>query len=130
MSDATLAERYRAYIACLNSRELSRLGEYVAEDVSHNGMRLGIEGYRAMIAGNYRDIPDLRFDVTLLVADQSTVAARLSFDCHPSGRFLGLDIDGRHVRFCENVMYEYADGRILRVWSLLDRSAIEACLSR
>lgn len=37
MTEAMLADRYRAYIACLNSRELSRLGDFVADD--DNGVR-------------------------------------------------------------------------------------------
>src|SRR5690606_25056029 len=129
MTEATLADRYRAYIACLNSRELSRLGDFVADGVAYNGERVGLEGYRQMIAGDYEAIPDLRFDVQILVADRSTVAVRLAFDCHPVGRFLGLDIDGRHVRFCENVMYEYVDGKIQRVWSVIDKAGIESWLA-
>jgi len=129
VAEVTLADRYGAYIACLNSGELSRLGDFVADDVAYNGERVGLVGYRQMIAGDYEAIPDLRFDVQLLVADRSTVAARLAFDCHPAGRFLGLDIDGRHVRFCENVMYEYVDGKIQRVWSVIDKAGIESWLA-
>ncbi|TWT19649.1 ester cyclase [Luteimonas wenzhouensis] len=125
----SLARLYRDYIACLNSRDLSRLGEFVAADVTYNGEPIGLEGYRRMLEEDYRAIPDLRFEVQLLVADGSSVAARLAFDCHPAGRFLGLDVDGRRARFCENVMYGYADGKIARVWSVIDKVAVERCLS-
>lgn len=124
-----LVRLYRDYIACLNSRDLSRLGEFVAGDVAYNGEPVGLDGYRRMLERDYRAIPDLRFEVQLLVADGSTVAARLAFDCHPAGRFLGLDVNGRRVRFYENVMYGYADGKIARVWSVIDKEAVERCLS-
>ena len=62
-----------AYIACLNNRELSRLGDFVADDVVYNDERIGLERYRQMIAGDYEAIPDLHFDVQMLVADRSTV---------------------------------------------------------
>lgn len=128
MPDESLTTLYRAYIACLNTRELSRLGEFVADHVEHNERAIGLAGYRDMLAGDYRDIPDLHFEVRKLVVDRSMVAARLAFDCHPAGRFLGLDVDGRRVRFCENVMYEYADAKIVRVWSVIDKAAIESQL--
>ncbi len=128
MSDTDLASAYRGYIACLNDRDLDRLGNFVDEDVDHNGQRIGLTGYREMLEGNYRDIPDLRFTIQVLVADASSVASRLNFDCTPVGWFLDLDIDGRRVSFSENVIYEYEDGKIRRVWSVIDKAAIEAQL--
>lgn len=128
MPDNDLASTYRRYIDCLNARHLDRLGEFVDEDVEYNGSRIGLAGYRAMLQGNYRDIPDLRFSVQLVVAGATTIGARLNFDCTPTSSFLGLDIDGRRVSFSENVFYEYVGGRIRYVWSVLDKGAIEAQL--
>ena len=123
-----LASLYRQYIACLNARDLGRLGDFVDEDVDYNGRRIGLSGYRTMLEGNYRDIPDLRFSIQLMVIDATSVAARLNFDCTPAGRFLGLGIGGWRVSFSENVIYQYVDGRIRSVWSVIDKAAIEAQL--
>jgi predicted ester cyclase len=128
MSDTDLATAYRGYIACLNDRNLDRLGIFVDQNVDYNGERIGLAGYREMLEGNYRDIPDLFFHIRILVADVSSVASRLNFDCTPVGRFLGLDIDGCRVSFSENVIYEYEAGKIRRVWSVIDKAAIEAQL--
>jgi len=75
-----------------------------------------------------REIPDLRFDIELLIAEPPRVACRLRFECTPKADFLGLQIDGRRVVFCENVFYEFRDGKIERVWSVIDKAAIEAQL--
>ena len=128
MPEEDLASVYRRYIACLNDRELDRLGDFVDDEVQYNGRPVGLAGYREMLEGNYREIPDLSFSVQMVVANGASVAARLNFDCTPSGRFLGLDIGGRRVSFSENVFYEYAGGRIRRVWSVVDKAAIEAQL--
>jgi predicted ester cyclase len=125
---AELADRYRAYIACLNRRDLAGLGAYVDDAVEHNGRPFGLAGYRAMLERDFREIPDLRFSIALLVAEPPQVAARLAFDCTPVGRFLGLPVDGRRVAFAENVFYAYAGTRIRRVWSVIDKAAIEAQL--
>ena len=128
MTGAELAGIYRAYIACLNAQDWPALGRYVGDDVHHNGRPLGLAGYRAMLEQDYRDIPDLSFQVELLLSDRPHIAARLHFDCSPAGRFLGLAVNGRRVRFAENVFYEFRDARIRSVWSVIDKAAIEAQL--
>jgi predicted ester cyclase len=46
MDKADLERAYRAYIVCLNNRDSATLGEFVHQDVQHNGQALGISGYR------------------------------------------------------------------------------------
>jgi predicted ester cyclase len=123
-----LADLYRAYIACLNARDWPRLGQFVGDDVEHNGRRLGLSGYRAMLEKDYREIPDLSFNIQLLVSDPPYVASRLAFSCTPRGTFLGLDVNGKRVSFVENVFYEFRNGKIAQVWSVIDKAAIEAQL--
>jgi predicted ester cyclase len=125
---ADLADIYRAYIACLNRQDWAKLGEFVAQDVSHNGRRFGLSGYREMLERDFEEIPDLSFSIELLVCDERFVASRLAFDCSPKGRFLGLEVNGRKVSFAENVFYEFREGKIVQVWSVIDKAAIEAQL--
>ena len=119
---------YRNYIACLNRQDWTSLGRFVHDDVVHNARTLGLSGYRAMLERDFREIPDLRFDIALLISDPPRIAARLQFDCAPVGTFLGLAVNGRRISFCENVFYEFGNGRIRQVWSVIDKTAIEAQL--
>jgi predicted ester cyclase len=107
---------------------LPNLGKFVHDDVRYNGKRIGLPGYRKMLEGNFRDIPDLQFSVQILVCEPPRVVSRLNFDCTPNGEFLGLPINGKKVKFSENVFYEFLDGRIVDVWSIIDKAAIEAQL--
>ncbi|AOI85857.1 MULTISPECIES: ester cyclase [Burkholderia] len=125
MTDTDLATRYRAYIDCLNRQDWTSLGEYVSDDVIHNDRPLGLAGYRAMLEQDFRDIPDLRFEIRLLVCEPPRVACRLRFACSPKGTFMGLAVDGRKVTFAENVFYEFHAGKIRQVWSVIDKAAIE-----
>ena len=129
MPGERLAEIYRAYIDCLNSQDWENLGTYVGQDVRYNGQVVGLDGYREAREAEFRAIPDLHFDVQLLIADETTVASRLNFDISPQGTFLGLPVNGRRISFSENVFYEFAEGKIANVWSVLDKAAIEAQLS-
>jgi predicted ester cyclase len=129
MPGERLVDIYRAYIDCLNSQDWENLGTYVGQDVSYNGALVGLDGYRQAREGEFRAIPDLRFDVQILIADDTTVASRLNFDISPQGTFLGLPVNGRRISFSENVFYEFAERKIANVWSVLDKAAIEAQLS-
>ena len=128
MDKTALADLYRNYIACLNAQDWPRLAQFVGDDVEHNGRRLGLSGYRAMLEKDYREIPDLSFEIQLLVADPPYVASRLAFSCTPKGTFLGLDVNGKRVSFAENVFYKFRNGKIVQVWSVIDKAAIEAQL--
>ena len=128
MTKAELADFYRAYIACLNAQDWQRLGDFVAEDASHNGQPFGLSGYRAMLENDFAQIPDLQFNIALLICDLPNIAARLQFNCSPKGNFFGLPINGKRVSFTENVFYELREGKIWQVWSVIDKAAIEALL--
>jgi predicted ester cyclase len=128
MIKANLSDVYRAYIACLNRQDWPTLGRYVHDEVRHNGRRLGLSGYREMLEKDFADIPDLHFDIELLVSDPPHVASRLKFHCSPKGTFLGLQVDGKKVSFTENVFYRFQGERIEQVWSIIDKAAIEAQL--
>ncbi|MER8952431.1 ester cyclase [Mesorhizobium sp. M0833] len=128
MTKSDLSDRYRGYIACLNKQDWPNLGRFVHDEVTHNGRKLGLSGYLEMLVRDFDEIPDLYFDIQLLIADPPYVASRLSFDCTPRGMFLGLDVSGKRISFAENVFYEFQRGKIRQVWSIIDKTAIEAQL--
>ena len=128
MTRTDLSDIYRDYIACLNRRDWPRLDQFVHDDAHHNGRRIGLSGYRDMLERDFEQIPDLRFEIRLLVSDAPYIASRLGFDCTPKAMFLGLGVNGKRVSFTENVFYEFRQGKIAQVWSIIDKAAIEAQL--
>lgn len=123
-----LADVYRDYIACLNQQDWPKLGQFVSDDAIHNGRRVGLSGYREMLKRDFAEIPDLHFNIRMLISDPPYIASRLGFDCTPKGAFLGLDVGGKKVSFTENVFYEFRREKICEVWSVIDKAAIEAQL--
>ncbi len=128
MTKTDLADVYRDYIACLNRQDWLKLGQFVDDDAIHNGRQIGLSGYREMLGRNFDEIPDLFFNVQLLISDPPYIASRLAFDCTPKGVFLGLHVNGKRVSFTENVIYEFRNEKIVQVWSVIDKTAIEAQL--
>ena len=128
MTKADLSDIYRDYIACLNKQDWPKLEQFVQDEVYYNGRRIGLSGYRGMLERDFHEIPDLYFNIHLLIADPPYIASRLGFDCTPKGKFLGLDLNGKRVSFTENVFYEFRGEKIVQVWSVIDKAAIEAQL--
>lgn len=128
MNATALSTAYRDYLDCLNRQDWPQLGRFVHDHVRYNGDVIGLSGYRAMLTRDFAAIPDLHFDIDLLICEPPHIASRLAVDCTPEGTFLGLPVDGRRVSFTENVFYRFAGGKIEAVWSVIDKAAIEAQL--
>jgi steroid delta-isomerase-like uncharacterized protein len=128
MNKTDLSDIYRDYIACLNRQDWPKLEQFVSDDVHYNGKRIGLSGYREMLERDFNEIPDLYFNIQLLMSDPPHIAARLAFDCTPKGSFLGLPVNGKRVSFTENVFYEFRKEKIEQVWSVIDKATIEAQL--
>ncbi|MCR4266589.1 ester cyclase [Nitratireductor sp. ZSWI3] len=124
MPHGQLSDLYRNYIDCLNRQDWMNLGQFVDDKVHYNDRWVGLVGYREMLEGDFRAIPDLHFNIELLLSDPPCVASRLHFDCTPTGILFGLPVNGKRIQFDENVFYEFANGRIARVWSIIDKAAI------
>jgi predicted ester cyclase len=125
MIHTDLSDVYRGYIACLNEQDWLKLEQFVHEDVYYNGHQIGILSYREMLERDFGEIPDLYFNIQLLISDPPYLASRLEFDCTPKGKFLGLHVNGKRVSFTENVFYEFRREKIWHVWSVIDKAAIE-----
>src|SRR5580698_6035643 len=124
MTRDELCEIYRGYIDCLNRQDWDRLGLFVDNAVEYNGALVGLAGYRGMLEGDFRAIPDLRFAIEVLISDPPRIASRLNFDCTPLGMLFDLPVNGKRIKFAENVFYEFSATRIRRVWSIIDKAAI------
>src|SRR5690349_15734068 len=130
MSGEPLAEAYRRYLRCLNERRWDDLGEFLSHDVVHNGRRLGLSGYRAMLEADVAAVPDLMFITELIVTQGDVVACRLGFQCTPQQQFLGFDPPGTLISFAEHAFYRFCDSKIVEVWSVIDTQAIAAQTAR
>ncbi len=66
-----------------------------------------------MLERDFDEIPGLYFSIRMLIADPPYIASAA---------------DGKRVSLTGNVFYEFRGERILEVWSVLDKAAIEAQL--
>ncbi len=126
MNREDISHAYLDYIACLNGQDWASLDRYVSDRVRYNGKVIGLAGYRTMLIEDFKAIPDLRFNIASLVCDPPMIACRLAFDCTPVGQLFDLPVNGKRVQFAENVFYEFKEGKIEDVWSIIDKAALAA----
>lgn len=116
MTGDEITDCYRGYIACLNSQNWPELERFVHDEVHYNGKLVGLDGYRRMLEEDFRAIPDLQFNIGLLIAEPPNIAAQLLFNCTPIGDLFGFAVNGKRVTFSENVLYAFGEGKIRSVW--------------
>jgi predicted ester cyclase len=121
---------YRAYLAALNERRFDDLREFVHDELTYNGTPMTRADYRDLLAADAEAIPDLFYDARIVVASGDRVACRLLFECTPRRPFLGFVPNGERLTFAEHVFYDFVDGRIAAVTSLIDRFAVQTQLAR
>ena len=123
-----LYDIYWSYIACLNNQNCPNLEQFVHDEVYYNDQRIGISGYRDMLERDFIEIPDLHFDVQLLISDPPYIASRIGFNCTPKRKFLDPPVNEKRVAFTEDVFYELHEKKVRQVWSVIDKPTIEAQL--
>ncbi|HEX6342279.1 ester cyclase [Umezawaea sp.] len=127
MGENAVEARYRGYLDCLNERRFDDLGRFVHDPVVHNDRRLGLAEFQDLLRRDAAEIPDLRYEIGLLVIAGDEVACRIDFECTPKS-FRGMPRAEGRISFAEHVFYRFREGRIARVRSLVDLDAIRAQL--
>ncbi|KIW21503.1 hypothetical protein PV08_02083 [Exophiala spinifera] len=115
---------YLGYIAAINtSTDLATdLCPYVKEGLIHSHddkTPLSVDAFAEMLRQSQRDLPGLHFGIDMLVVendlakkDAGNIASRLRLSYQPS--------PGTTQVFFEHCMYRVEEGKIARVWTVLD----------
>ncbi|KAI0481767.1 hypothetical protein F4859DRAFT_512902 [Xylaria cf. heliscus] len=114
---------YRGHISCINGRTMqSGLAVSCHPHVIHDARRLSQEEYRFLIQELLTAIPDVELRIDEIVVDQSLqrAAVRLVLSGTPTGKLFGVEPNGCSVRFYEFATYFFLDGKIDRIWSIVD----------
>ncbi|RYC59533.1 hypothetical protein CHU98_g6667 [Xylaria longipes] len=123
VSAQALESAYINYVGCINGRTMqSRLPTYCQLHVIHNSSRHSRDEYRLLIQEFIVAIPDINIGLETIVVDHATqrVAVRLELTGTPTGKLSGVEPTGRSVRFYEHATYFFLEGKIDRVWSIVD----------
>lgn len=120
VSRETLEEAYRGYVDMVNSRRTETdYAKYVHKpDRLRNNKAIA----RRVVEDTLAAMPDLYVEIHTIIADAETqrVAVWLDFTGTPVKDFAGLVADGRAVHFNEHATYQFVDGKIQKIWGIMD----------
>ncbi len=109
----------------INSHDLTRLAEFVTEDVVDHGIAPGlppgIEGKRLSIEGLLSAFPDLHIAIEDMVADGDRVAERLTMQGTHLGDMAGIPATGRTVNVSALAISRMVDGKQAEHWFSMDQ---------
>ena len=113
----------RWYDEVLNGKNLAAVDELHAPGfVTHYKGSPGgdLAGVKAMLAGSFAGMPDMRATVEDLVAEGDRVCVRLAVRGTHTGEFMGLPPTGRSVTTSVIEVLRFEDGKIAEHWAEAD----------
>lgn len=126
LSHGGLEDRARAFFDSINARTMaSELPKIMHSELWRDGRQFKLNAYLALIDKGISALPDLQFDILESVADQDTqrIFVRLEHHCTPVKEFAGLVPNGKATKFVEHTIFQFEDGKISRMWSIVDWEA-------
>ena len=113
----------RRFVQAINRSDVELLDAAIQPDVVlPPDMPDGLQGREALVA-HIREMPDL-FESTLTIADEiaegDKVAARLAIRGRQVGEFQGRAANGQELSIAEHMIAQFRDGRIARIWRVVD----------
>ena len=123
----------QVFEAAWNREHFGPLEEILATEFSfHMGGQtrtMNVADLREIIARWRTAFPDLRFDMHAVIADGDRAAAHATLNGTHEGIWSDLDATGRSIHVEHMFFFRFDHERIVEVWELLDRPALQRQIS-
>jgi steroid delta-isomerase-like uncharacterized protein len=119
----------RFYEDGVNNRDWAAVAETLADDFTHNGVRLGPDGQRRSLEGLYAAFPDARVSIEDTVAAGRKVVSRMVWTGTHRGPFLGHPPSGREVSWTAISIIRVSDAGIAEAWVNEDDAGLAAAIT-
>lgn len=129
MSETDLKSWYLRYVAALDGRQLDKMDQFIADEVTLNGS----PGTRADVVADMRSIldavPNMSWEVQELLFDRDRIAVRAVNTGTPEKEWLGVPPTGKSFEIVEYAIYRVRDGRFVEMTNLHDSADVLRQLS-
>lgn len=123
------AEENRAVIhrfleELFNQRDMDAIDRYIADDYVDHVIPPGLpptrDGFRQFIGSFLEALPDFRYTIEDVVADENQVAVRLTAQGTQQGEFQGIPPTGKRATWGEMHIGRMRGGKIVEHWGQID----------
>ncbi|MER6533457.1 ester cyclase [Streptomyces sp900105755] len=124
MSDTDLRAFYLRYIEALNAHEISRMDEFIHDEITLNGEPGTREQVITVLNGAIDAVPDFHWELRETAVDGDRLAARLTNTGTPATEWLGVAPTGASFEIVEYAIYQVRDGRFVHMTALHDAETL------
>jgi steroid delta-isomerase-like uncharacterized protein len=103
--------------------------EVFAEHFVLNGRRTGPDGPRRSVAAVHGAFSAIGVSLDLVLSDGPYAVIHYTTTARHTGSFRGVPASGRSVRAAGIVIWEIADGKVVRDWNVFDTAGLLAQIS-
>jgi predicted ester cyclase len=118
---------FRIHVAALAKQDWATITARLHPELTRNHLALTAEQYVSQAKEGFKAIPDLQVTLDQVFADKdgSLVFGRLVVRGTLKQEFMGIKPSGNPFEFSELTMYEYKDGKVLRILTATDKESIK-----
>lgn len=109
------------YDTVFNQRQFSKLAEMIAPDYTNTFGDKGIAAFQKTITGLSAAFPDGHWQLEEVIADENKVMVKQKFTGTHTGPFQDIPPTHKTVAVTGMVVYEMANGKVVRTETLTDR---------
>ena len=123
VSAKELENTLKDYVQCLNAwNQDKEILDCLQPQVIINGVELTNKQFKHRITELIKTIPDLQVTLKTSLLDMplQRAAAQLELVGRPIGPVEGIAPTGARIRVTESVIWEFQEGKLLRLWSIMD----------
>ncbi|KAM0257672.1 hypothetical protein ACHAQJ_004236 [Trichoderma viride] len=119
---------FRTHVAALAKQDWATITARLHPELTRNHRALTAEQYVDQAKEGFKAIPDLSVTLDQAFADKSSssVFGRLIVRGTLKEEFMGIKPSGQAFEFSELTIYEYKDGKVLRILTATDKEAIKS----
>ena len=116
-------EAMESFVRIFDPEHLGDMSPFLADGVVANHWRWGlreIHGKDALVREYFEPLraafPDLRFVLRDVVYGEDTLVLRGEFQATFSNKWIGIEPHGRYVHWRAHDIFEFRNGKIVRIW--------------
>jgi predicted ester cyclase len=113
-------------IDTVNQQKLSQLAEFAHPNFKRHDLAgalpevTGTSGPENLMQMVFRSIPDMRYEIKQIIADNDRVVVQTRGEGTHRGEFLGIAGTGKRIEWNAINIYRCEDGKVIETWQLVD----------
>jgi len=104
------------YSEIINKNNLDVIGDYLTDDFTHNGVKMGIDGQKAVVKMFLAAFSGLVNTIEFSIAEGDMVAVHETWTGKHTGDFMGVPASGKNITWTSTAILKIRGNKISEAW--------------